>query len=207
VATIIKNSGEAIYVHTDVSKATDAENLIKAAIDNYGKIDVLLNVAGILPKHIPLEEVDDEFWDKVYAVNVKGIFHTMKYTIPHMKKARSGSIVNVAAMAGVTPPVPNSCAYCSSKGAIITLTKAVSLELTPYRVRANCLNPSGTDTPMMKSALGESAPDESNNDALTQIPLGRFIKPEEIAYAAVFLASDESLMMSGTMININSGAI
>jgi 3-oxoacyl-[acyl-carrier protein] reductase len=207
VAGIKSSGGEAIYVHTDVSKTADAENLIKAAIDKFGRIDILLNVVGILPKHIPLEEVDDEFWDRVYAVNVKGIVHTMKYAIPYMKKARSGSIINVAAMAGVTPPVPNSCAYSSSKGAVIALTKAVSLELAPYRVRANCLNPAGTDTPMMKNALGESGPTESKNDMLTQIPLGRFIKPEEIAYAAVFLASDESLMMTGTMININSGAI
>jgi len=207
VKTIQDRGGEALYVHTNVSKSADTENLIRRAIEYYGKIDVLMNVAGILPRHIPLEEVDDAFWDRVYSINVKGVFHTMKYAIPFMKKAGSGSIINVAAMAGVTPPVPNACAYCSSKGAIITLTKAVSLELTPYHVRANCLNPAGTDTPMMKNALGEVSPGENDKDGITHIPLGRLIKPEEVAYAAVFLASDESLMLTGTMINVNAGDI
>jgi 3-oxoacyl-[acyl-carrier protein] reductase len=207
VATIKSNSGEAAYVHTDVSRASEAENLIRVTKERYGRIDVLLNVAGIGHSFVPLEEIDEAEWDKVYGVNVKGIFHTMKYAIPLMKKARSGAIINVASMGGINPR-PNGSAYTSSKGAVITLTKAVSLELSPYHVRVNCINPEGTDTGMVLDILPRDVdPVEARKELQSKIPLGRFIKPEEIAYAAVFLASDEALMLSGTQINVNAGII
>jgi 3-oxoacyl-[acyl-carrier protein] reductase len=205
--SIKAKGGDVLYVHTDVSKATDAENLIKACIDKYGRIDILLNVAGIPHKPTELENIDDALWDKIYSVNVKGPFHTMKYAIPYMKKARYGSIVNVASIGGLLPR-PGGSAYTSSKGALITMTKEVSLELSRYHVRANCLNPGGTDTQFNIDQAPEGTNiAEMKKDDISHFPLGRYIKPEEVAYAAVFLASDESLMMSGTSITINQGLL
>jgi 3-oxoacyl-[acyl-carrier protein] reductase len=203
VKCIKDNGGEAIFVHTDVAISSQANDLIQTAIKKYSKIDILLNSAGLSHKHLPIEKMDDELWDRVYGVNVKGILHTMKYTIPYMQKARYGSIVNVAAGAGVAPWMPNCSAYASSKGAVIILTKAAALELAPYTVRANVINPSGTDTPMLLQ-YQEVGIGEKKSLPRTP-PLGRLIKPEEVAYAALFLASDESLMLSGTSINVNAG--
>jgi 3-oxoacyl-[acyl-carrier protein] reductase len=207
VDSIKTSGGEAFFVHTDVAVASEAENLIRVTTEKLGRIDILLNVAGKSSRHIPIEDIDEALWDSIYAVNVKGIFHTMKYAIPHMKKARSGAIINVAAMAGITPPVAHCSVYASSKGAAITLTKAAALELLPYQVRVNCINPTGTDTPMMQAILNEIGLKEAGKAALAQSPLGRLIKPEEVAYAAVYLASDEALMLSGTCINVNAGVI
>jgi 3-oxoacyl-[acyl-carrier protein] reductase len=207
VAAIRAEGGEAVFVHTDVSVAADAERLIKTALDKYGRIDILFNVAGRGHSFVPLEEIPEEEWDMVYGVNVKGIFHTMKYAIPSMKAARSGVIINTASMGGINPR-PNGCGYTSSKGAVITLSRAASLELSPYNVRVNALNPEGTDTAMVLDILPPDAdPVEARKQLQEGIPLGRFIKPEEIACAAVFLASDEAAMMSGTMLNVNAGFI
>jgi 3-oxoacyl-[acyl-carrier protein] reductase len=209
VAMIKSDGGEAIYVHADVSVASEVENLVKVTIDRYNKIDILLNVAATPQKHMPIEEMDDAMWDRVYATNVKGIFHTMKYVIPHMKKARSGAIINIGATAGIKPPNPDCSALASSKGAVITLTKEVAMELIPYDVRVTCINPSGTDTPMLKK-IGEDARaagvgmsfEGAKHKGLFG---GRLTKPEEIAYAAVFLASDEALMLSGINLDFTGG--
>jgi 3-oxoacyl-[acyl-carrier protein] reductase len=207
VDSIKAKGGEAIYVHTDVSEAADAENLVKAAVNKYGRIDALLNIAGIPQKPSLIENLDDSIWDKVYAVNVKGPFHTMKYAIPYMKKAGSGAIINVASIGGLLPR-PLGTAYASSKGALITLTKAVSLELTEYHVRANCLNPGGTDTQFNYDEVPDGTdPEEWRKNNIAHLPTGRYITPEEVAYAAVFLASDESLMMNGSSLTINQGMI
>ena len=207
VAAIKADGGEAVYVHADVSLAADAEKLIKAALDGYGRVDILFNVAGRGHSFVPLEDIPEEEWDTVYGVNVKGIFHTMKYAIPAMKAARSGVIINTASMGGINPR-PNGCGYTSSKGAVITLTRAASLELSPYNIRCNCLNPEGTDTAMVLDILPPDVePEEARKQLQAGIPLGRFIRPEEIACAAMFLASDEAAMMSGTMLNVNAGFI
>ncbi len=207
VAMIKSSGGEAIFVPTDVSKDSDAKHLIDTTLGKYGRIDILFNIAGVGHSFVPLEEIDEREWDKVYGVNVKGPFHTMKYAIPFMKQAHSGVIINVASMGGINPR-PNGCGYTSSKGALITLTRAVSLELSPYNVRVNTINPEGTDTAMVLDIIPKDVdPVQARKELQSKIPLGRFIKPEEIAYTGVFLASDEALMMSGTQINVNAGFI
>lgn len=209
VAMIKSNGGEAVYVHADVSVASEVENLVRVAIERYGRIDILLNVAATPQKHMPIEEMDDEMWDRVYAVNVKGIFHTMKHVIPFMKKARSGAIINIGAGAGIKPPMPGCSALASSKGAVITLTKEVALEMIPYDVRVTCINPGGTETPMLKKISEDAraagvAGGEMKHSGLFG---GRLTKPEEIAYVAVFLASDEALMLSGIHLDVTAGNI
>jgi 3-oxoacyl-[acyl-carrier protein] reductase len=202
VATIKANGGEAIFARADISTASEVEHLVKVTKDKYGKIDILLNTAGVFgsAKETFLDNMDESLWDQVYAVNVKGIFLTTKYVVPEMKKTGGGVIVNVASMAGIRPVGPRNAAYVSSKGAVITLTKALAMELAPDNIRVNCINPYITDTPMFRQL-----PEEVRKIFISTIPLGRVVKPEDVAYAALYLASEESAMLTGTGINVDGG--
>lgn len=200
VATIKKGNGEAIFVHADISVASEVKHLVKVTIDTYHKIDILFNNAGMAQKAIEIENIDESLWDKIYAVNVKGIFLCTKYSVPHMKKAGTGVIINTASMIGVRPRM-RMCAYASSKGAVITLTKGLAIELAPNDIRVNCINPVGTDTPLLRESLGEGGMEAM----ISSIPLGHLAKPEDIAYAALYLASDESSMVTGSCINVDGG--
>ena len=205
VAAIKSNGGEAVYVHTDVSKASDAENLVKATKDKFGKIDILFNNAGTPQKTMPLENIDESLWDHIFSVNVKSIFLTVKYVIPVMKEAGSGVIINLASMAGVRPR-PGSNVYASSKAAVIHLTKAVALELAPNKIRINCINPAAVDTPMLPKFKEEGMDvKEFYKGAEASMPLGRIATPEDVAYTALYLASDESALLTGTCINVDGG--
>ena len=130
VATIRADKGEAIFVHTDVSQASDVKNLIKTAIDRFFKIDILYNNAGIFMKQTPVEEIEESLWDRIYSINVKGVFHGVRFVLPEMKKNGGGVIINTASMTGLSPG-PYQSAYASSKGAVITLTRALAPELAP----------------------------------------------------------------------------
>jgi len=202
VASIKASGGEAIFVKTDISIASEVENLVKVTKDKYGKIDILLNSAGIFgsTKETLVEDTDESLWERVYAVNVKGIFLTTKYVVPEMKKAGGGVIINIASMGGIRPVGPRNAAYLSSKGAVITLTKALAIELAPDNIRVNCINPFMTETRMVKQL-----PAEVIKAAVSTIPLGRIVKPEDIAYAALYLASEESSMLTGASINVDGG--
>jgi len=202
VATIKANGGEAIFVQTDVSVASEVENLIKVTKDKFGKIDILLNNAGMWGStaETPVDDMDESFWDQIYAVNVKGIFLTTKYVVPEMKKVGGGVIINIASLAGIRPGGPRNAAYMSSKGAANALTKALAIELAPYNIRVNCVNPILTDTPMLK-LLSE----EAKKAFISIVPLGRIAKPEDVAHAALYLASEESAMLTGSSINVDGG--
>jgi 3-oxoacyl-[acyl-carrier protein] reductase len=199
VATIKKNGGKAEFVKTDVTKAAEAENLAKVAVQKFGGIDILVNNAGTFAKPTPIEEMDEASWDRVFAVNVKGIMLISKYAIPHIKKATSGAIVNIASMAGITPDAaigPNG----SSKGAVITLTKIMALELAP-KTRVNCICPT-----VVATAMANELPDELKKKIVAGIPMGRFAQPEEIAFAALYLACAESSMVTGFPLWVDGGS-
>ncbi len=204
VATIKKSGGEAIFVHTDVTMASEVEHLIKAGKDKFGKIDIVLNCAGIwgAAGENPIENIDPSLWDRVYAVNVRSMFFTTKYVVPEMRKARGGVIINVASLAAIRPAGPRNAAYKSSKGAVIALTKALALELASDKIRVNCINPFMTETPMLKDL---QLTEEILKTAVSNAPLGRIVKPEDIAYAALYLASEESSMLTGSCINVDAG--
>lgn len=205
VATIKSSGGEAIFVHTDVSKAADAENLIKTTKDKFGKIDILFNNAGVPHRPTPVENLDESLWDRVFSVNVKGIFLTTKYAFPVMKGAKSGVVINLASISGLRPR-PGHAAYATSKAAAIMLTKELALEGAPNNIRVNAINPVASDTPMFPGLLPEGADlNEAKKALISSIPLGRLLKPEDVAYAALYLASDESSMLTGTCINVDGG--
>jgi NAD(P)-dependent dehydrogenase (short-subunit alcohol dehydrogenase family) len=192
------SNGKAVFIHTDVSKPSDVKNLVDEAMDEFSKIDILVNNAGIFMKMTPIEEIDETVWDRIYSVNVKGIFHGAKYVVPVMKKSGGGVIVNTASMTGHRPGSMQS-AYASSKGATITLTMALANELAPYKIRVNCICPALTETPMLfNSELWEHVSDAPH-------PLGRLSKPEDIARAALYLASDDASMVTGICLNVTGG--
>ncbi len=206
VNMIRSNGGEAIYVHTDVGIPSEIEHLIKTTVDTFGKVDILFNNAGYYVWPHPMEEIDEAEWDQTYAVNVKAIFFGAKYAVPEMKKIGGGVIINTASMAGIRPRA--NVAYGSSKAAAIGLTKGLGLYLAPHNIRVNVINPTATETPLMRKFLAvekEEQFEEAKARRVKAIPLGRIAKPEDIAYAALYLASDESSMLTGTCINVNGG--
>jgi 3-oxoacyl-[acyl-carrier protein] reductase len=204
VKTIKSGGGEAIFVHADVSKAADVQNLVRAVKAAFGGIDILFNNAGIPQRTMPIAEVDEALWDRIYAVNVKSIFLTAKYATPVMKESGGGSIINVASISGVRPR-PGNLAYASSKAAVIMLTKAMALEFAPD-IRVNVINPVAADTPMLPKFFPAGADvDEFMKKTLATIPMGRLTRPEDIGYAALFLASAESSLITGSAIDVDGG--
>jgi len=205
VASIEKNGGEAVFVRTDVSIASQVNNLIDKAVIRFGKIDILFNNAGILGDSVRIEDIDESSWDKIMAVNVKGMFLATKYALPVMKKAGAGVIINTASMAAFRP-LPMSCAYSVSKGAVITFTRESAVELAEYNIRVNSIAPFITDTPLLPQMAPPGVdPEDFKKRIASSTPLLRLIKPEDVAHAALYLASDESAMLTGGCINVDGG--
>ena len=189
--------------HVDVASSSSMKKLSEYVINKYGNIDIMVNNAGIthLPK--PLEDVTEEEFDKVFSVNSKSVFFCGKFFIPHMKKEKKGSILNVASTAGLSPR-PKLNWYNATKGWMITATKAMAVELAPFNVRVNSLAPVAGETPLLKSFLGEDTP-ERRNAFLSTIPIGRFSTPKDLANAACFLCSDEATMITGSILEVDGG--
>lgn len=198
--------GEAVFIPTDVSKLADARALAAQTVKHFGRIDVLVNVAGIAAFH-NIEQTEEHELDRVLSVNLKSIFFCAQAVIPHMKQAGGGSIVNTASITGIVG-APGLAAYSASKGAIITLTRTMALELAEANIRVNCLCPATVDTPMVREALAKAAnPAQAREQNLKRHPLGRFATPEDVANFALFLASDESSFVTGGTHIIDGGAI
>ncbi len=195
---------DAIFVHTDVTKASDVERMVKVTLDHYGKLDILFNNAGIGMPFMPIEQIEESLWDKIMDSNVKGTFLGCKYAIPAMKRQGGGVIINTASISGVRPR-PGNAAYSASKGAVIILTKSLALELAPFKIRVNCINPVVVDTPFLEKNIDMNQLEEAKKTMLSTIPLGRLCQPEDIAHGALYLASDESAMVTGESLNVDGG--
>jgi 3-oxoacyl-[acyl-carrier protein] reductase len=195
--------GHAIFVRTDVSKDADVKAMIDAAGAQLGGLDIIVNNAGITHKNQPLTEVDEETFDKVYAVNVKSLYLAAKYAVPLFRVQGSGVFINIASTAGLRPR-PGLCWYSGSKGAVITLTKAMAVELAPDGVRVNGINPVMGETGLLGDFLGGDTP-EKRAKVVATIPLGRLSKPGDIASAALYLASDEASFVTGICLEVDGG--
>ena len=204
-ATAIKaDGGDAIFIHTDVSKASEVEHLVKATKEKFGKIDIFFNNAGTIEGLDLCESMGEDAWDNIYAVDVKSIFFSVKYAVPEMRKTGGGVIINTASNS-VNNPTPGMCCYISAKGAVIALTKVLAVELAADNIRVNCVSPSLTDTGITRSLSADW--EEWLNRMVSRFPLGqRLIKPEEIAYAALYLASDEASMTTGINLIVDGGS-
>ncbi|MDD5178273.1 MAG: SDR family oxidoreductase [Candidatus Nanoarchaeia archaeon] len=202
VSLIKKEKGEAIFVKTDVSNEKDIKNMIDQTIKSFKKIDILYNNAGIeLGKNI-LDTTPEE-WDNVISINLKGVFLGCKYAIPYIKKG--GSIINTSSIAGIVG-FANLAAYCASKGGIILLTKQMALDFAKKGIRVNCICPGGILTPMLERFIKNSPDPQATRKGMDSMhPLGRVGKPEEVAYAALFLASDESSFITGHSLIVDGG--
>jgi len=202
VKLINEGGGRAIFVHTDVSKAEDVKNLVKTAVDTYGRLDIIFNNAGIEGVSVDTANYPENIFDKVLAVNLKGVWLGIKYAVPELLKNGGGSIINTASVAGLVGFAGLS-AYNATKGGIIQLTKTAALEYAKQNIRVNCIAPGVIETPMVDRFL-KGQPEAKA--AFVQIePVGRFGKPEEIAKAALFLASDDSSFVTGTVLVVDGG--
>jgi NAD(P)-dependent dehydrogenase (short-subunit alcohol dehydrogenase family) len=200
----IKNQGgEGLAVKCDVSQKHEVEAMVKKTIDQWGKIDVLVNNAGIV-EFVPFLEMKEENWDRMMAINLKGYFLCAQACAKQMVKQKSGSIINVASVAMGQQGIgfPNIVHYCASKGGIAAMTEALALELAPYQIRVNTIAPGLIDTPMIQGIKNDP---QSMNALLQRIPMHRPGKPEEVSNLVVFLASDESSYMTGSTIVIDGG--
>jgi NAD(P)-dependent dehydrogenase (short-subunit alcohol dehydrogenase family) len=209
---VAEQGGDAMLVAGNVANATDVQALVQATLRRYGRIDVLYNNAGIC-RAADVPELTEEDWDQVIDVNVKGTFLCCKYVIPEMIKTRGGSIINlgsVASFVSLDGPQRLAPAYVASKGAVLQLTKALAVRHGRDNIRVNCLCPGFVDTDMVDISLAEMADSPQEKQELREAceashALGRFGKPEEIADAALFLASEESSFVTGSPLHVDGG--
>ena len=187
---------EAIAVRCDVSRRDDVDALVRRTVDRFGGLDIVVNNAGWTHKNGPLLDVDEATFDKVYAINVKSIFHMTHAVVPLMRKQKHGVILNVGSTAGIRPR-PGLTWYNSSKGAVNRMSKSLAVELGPDNIRVNAICPVMGETGLLESFMGMPDTPENRKKFLATIPLGRLSRPIDIARAAVYLASDEAEFISG----------
>ena len=201
VASQIGNS--AFAMEADVSIDGDVSRMVQEALVRWGQLDILVNNAGTTHRNQPMTEVTEEEYERIFAVNVKSVYLSAKHIVPVMKKQGFGVILNVASTAGVRPR-PGLVWYNTSKGAMMTATKAMAIELAGEKIRVNAINPVAGETGMLHLFMGEDTP-EKRAQFISSIPLGRLSLPEDMANAALFLCSDEAEMITGLCMEVDGG--
>jgi 3-oxoacyl-[acyl-carrier protein] reductase len=187
----------------DVSRMADTQAMFDAAEARFGALDVLVNNAGVSHLPMPTEDVCEDDFDRIVAVNMKAIYLATKVIVPRFKARRSSVILNMASTAGVSPR-PRLSWYNASKGWVITATRALAVELAPFGIRVVALNPVAGETPLLKTFMGEDTP-QMRAKFLSTIPIGRFTQPEDLGNAACFLCSDEASMITGVAMEVDGG--
>ncbi len=212
IADIDESGGSAVaktlgdkghFIKADVSSNADVKALIEETITHFGRLDIMVNNAGIGHLPQPLEEITEDQFDRLCAVNVKSVFLAARYVVPYFKAQKQGVFLNVASTAGVSPR-PNLTWYNMTKGALITATRSMAVELAPHGIRVNALNPVAGDTPLLKTFMGEDTP-EMRAKFLSTIPIGRFSTPRDMGNAACFLCSEEADMITGVAMEVDGG--
>jgi NAD(P)-dependent dehydrogenase (short-subunit alcohol dehydrogenase family) len=206
-ASAIEAEGHrAVFARVDVAREAEIARVIEEVAARWDRIDILFNNAGVLLVK-PVEQISEEEWDRVMAINVKAAFFTTKHVVPHMRRAGKGSILNTGSIASFTGQL-GTPAYSASKGAIALLTKSLALDLGRDNIRVNCICPGITDTPMLREHLGHGTEGENRIRArLARVPTGKILSPEDVARAAVYLVSDESEGITGILHVIDGGLI
>ena len=204
----VRAAGAAVEgIEVDVTKYEQVKAMVDRAVERFGKLDILFNNAGVPQAFTPFEQSTDDLYNRIFDVNVRGVMYGCGVAIPHMKANGGGVILNTASTAGIRPR-PGLAVYNASKAAVISLTKTLALELAPHHIRVVSLCPVATDTPMLPSFIGvERGADEAEGRKrfISTIPWGRLNRPEDLANAAVFLASPEAEMVTGTAFEVDGG--
>ena len=202
-AEITQAGGQAAFVHADISKESDARDMVEAAVSRFGKLDVLYNNAGImLSTDGSVDTTEESVWDKTLAINVKGVAFGCKYGVPAMIASGGGSIINVASFVAWMGAATSQTAYTASKGAVLAMTREIAVEYARKGVRCNALCPGPIDTPLLAELLSDPA---RRQRRFVHIPMGRLGQAEELAKAALFLASDDSSYMTGASLIVDGG--
>ena len=201
---ITQAGGDALAVAVDVSRADQVSELIERTLATYGRLDVLVNNAGMAGSYKSFQELDEADWDAVLNVNLKGHFLCARMAVPHLIQAGGGAIVNTSSALAYLA-LPNCVPYCASKAGIIGLTKAMALDLAPHHIRVNCVVPGSVDTPLMWEGLTDEERIIVEPQAAEAEPIGRIAHPDEIARAVLFLASDDASFVTGTPLPVDGG--
>jgi 3-oxoacyl-[acyl-carrier protein] reductase len=204
VDAIRTSGGTAIAVAADVSRGDDMARIIATAVDEFAQLDVVVNNAGTTHKNRPMLEVDEETYDRVFAVNVKSVYHSAMHAVPVFRRQGHGNFINIASTAGIRPR-PGLTWYAATKGAVITMTKSMAVELAPQNIRANAINPVVSATGLLKDFLpGDDTP-EIRAQFVATIPLGRMSTPRDVAAACLFLASADAEFLTGVCLEVDGG--
>ncbi|EEA91811.1 SDR family oxidoreductase [Pseudovibrio sp. JE062] len=193
----------AYFIETDVTVRSDVKAMVAHAVEKTGRLDIVVNNAGYTHRNCPLTQVDENNFDRILEVNTKAIYLTTLEVLPEMEKQSGGVIINTASTAGIRPR-PGLTWYNASKGWVITATKSMAVELAPQNIRVNALCPVAGETGMLELFMGEDTP-EKRQQFRESIPLGRFSRPEDIANAALWLASDEAQFITGVALEVDGG--
>jgi len=202
-AEIREGGGECLFVRLDVTNESEWRNAVSAVVSRFGKLDVLVNNAGVLLRGV-LEDTSSQDWDFVMGVNAKGVFLGTKSAIPEMRRAGGGSIVNISSMSGMVGQGNIQPVYNASKGAVRIFTKCAAIQYARDNIRVNSVHPGAVETPMTMDSWSDS---DAKARTVDHIPLGRTAQPEDIAYGVLYLASDESSFVTGSELVIDGGAI
>jgi len=202
VELVSKAGGRAVFCHCDVADERQVEAAVGAGVEAFGRLDILYNNAGVLwrDRDFEVTRTNEEDWDRVMAINLKGPVWVCKYGVPELIKAGGGSIINTASLSALLGFPAAQDAYTCSKGALISLTRSLAIVYAKHKIRANVIHPGPVDTPMQKDW-----DDETKRAVDAWVPLGRMAQPEDIAYCALFLASDESSLITGAEIPVDGG--
>ncbi len=203
VASLLAHGVPVVAQQADVSKSSDWDELVNATLVAFGRLDIVVNNAGVSHKNQPMLEVSEAEFDRVYATNVKSIYLSAKHCVPVFRSQGGGCFVQIASTAGVRPR-PGLTWYNGSKGAVILTSKSMAVELAKDNIRVNCINPVAGETPLLATFMGEDTP-EKRALFKASIPLGRLSTPKDIANAALFLASDEAEFITGACLEVDGG--
>ena len=205
VERIEKAGGQAAAARADVARAADSQAIVEQAVARWGRLDIFYANAGVPQWKTEVEDVEEKIFDQIMAVNVKGVYLGAKYALPVMKRQRRGVFIITASTSAIRPR-PGGQIYAASKGAVVTLTKALALETAPHGVRVVAIAPVATHTPMLPTFMSKKEVDEEGLARyVATVPLGRLNEPEDVARTAVFLASDDAAMITGSCIEVDGG--
>ncbi len=202
---MIRGKGEeALLVPTDITDSSQIKSMVNKVIETYGKMNILVNNAGLYLQGDAIS-TNEKQWDKIMMVNLRAAFLCCKYCIPQMIESKGGVVINVSSEAGIVA-IKNQVAYNTSKAGLISLTKSIALDFASQNIRANCVCPGTTQTPLVASVLAKQAdPERARREVEKVRPANRLGKPEEIAYGILYLASDESSYATGAVLSIDGG--